>query len=77
MKNIGAGNCLSGKLVLLSGNRNYVFSRLFTDCADRIVLAGGVYLHALWSAVRRAGRMTRQVRRVPWNGSSKREGRLP
>ena len=77
MKNVGVGNCLSGKLVLLRGNRNYVFSRLFTDCVDRIVLAGGVYLRALWSGVRRAGRMTRRVRRVPWNGSSKREGRLP
>jgi hypothetical protein len=54
MKNVGAGNCLSGKLVLLSGNRNYVFFRLFTDCVDRIVLAGGVYLRALCSGVRRA-----------------------
>ena len=74
---IGANGCLSGRWALLFGETNYVFFRLFTDCVDRIVLAGGVYLQTLRSGVRRTGRMTRWVRGMPWDGSSKREGRLP
>lgn len=54
----------------------YVFFHLFVDCIDRNVRAGGASFSCSseWAGGR-TGWL--RVRRLQWNGSSKREGRLP